>query len=73
MLETGVRPERPQERLLERVVGVVPSEEPPELREHRAFLLLVEPLEGGHAHGLHHSYKRRHAVRIAGASQRCER
>jgi hypothetical protein len=53
-----VRAESSQERLLKRVVGRVAPEHPPEVREHRALLLLVEAFERRDGHGFHHSYKR---------------
>jgi hypothetical protein len=65
VLELRIRTKRPQERLLERVVRLVAAEQPAQLREHGPFLLLVEPLEGGNAHGFHHPMKR-------GAARICE-
>ena len=44
--------------LLERVVGRVTPEHPPELSQNDVLLLLVEPFERWNAHRLHHPYKR---------------
>ena len=46
----------------ETVVRSVAAKQPPQLGEHGPLLLLVEPLEGGNAHGFHHLYKRRRSA-----------
>ena len=54
VLEPAVGAERPQERLLERVLGPIGAEPTAEKPEHLAAVLLVEALERGDRHGLHH-------------------
>ena len=49
-----VAPERPEERLLERVLRGVASEQPDEVPEDLVAILGVEPLEGRNGHGVHH-------------------
>ena len=54
MLETAIGLERSQERLLEGVVGALATERPPEHPKHLGPVLLVEVLERGDRHALHH-------------------
>jgi hypothetical protein len=59
VLEAVVRPERAQERLLERVVRPLATDAPAEERQHLAGVLRVERLErGNRRHGDHHRVKR---------------
>jgi len=54
VIEAAVRAQRPQERLLECVLGSIRTEPAAEEAENVASVLLVEPLERGDRHGLHH-------------------
>ena len=54
VLEPAVGAERPQERLLERIVGPIGAEPTAEQAEYVAAMLLVEALERWYRHGLHH-------------------
>ena len=54
VLESSVGAERAEERLLERVLRVGPSELAAQEREDLPAVRLVEPLEGWNRHGLHH-------------------
>jgi hypothetical protein len=53
VLETAVRLQRPQKRLLERVVGPLAAEAAAEEAEHIGPVLLVEELEQRDRHDLH--------------------
>ena len=55
MSERGIAAEGPQERFLERVLGVGPPEKPGQVAEHLVAVLFVEALEGGQGHGVHHA------------------
>jgi hypothetical protein len=52
--EGPVGTKRPQERLLERILGAVGAESPPEESKHLAAVLVIEALERGNRHDLHH-------------------
>ena len=62
VLEPSVRAERAQEGLLERIVGAVDVEAPPEKAEHLASMLLVEQLERRDRHCFHHPRQTPRAV-----------
>ncbi len=55
MAERRVAAESPQERLLERVLGVGPPEKPGQVAEHLVSVLFVEALERRQGHGVHHA------------------
>ena len=57
MAKFGVGPQRPEERLLEGVLGALP-EQPPQVGENRVLVLPIERLEGRNAHRLHLLLKR---------------
>ena len=54
VLEPSVCAERPEERLLERVVGAVGAQTSAQKAEHLGAMLVVEAFERGDRHGLHH-------------------
>ena len=54
VVETTVRAERAQKRLLEGVVGAIDTQPSPEQSKNLDSMLLVEALERGDSHGLHH-------------------
>ena len=53
VLQPGVRPQRAQERLLERVLGPFAPEPAAQEREYLVPVRLVEPLERRNRHGIH--------------------
>ena len=57
MLEPWIRPQRAQERVLERVLGAVAAEPPAEEAQDLGAVLLVERLERGNR-GCHRYVKR---------------
>ena len=56
VLEAAIRPERTEERLLEGIVGSISPQPTSEQAEHLDAVLLVEPLERGDRHGVHHRH-----------------
>ena len=54
VVEPAVGAKRTQERLLERVLGSFCAEALAQQAEHVGAMLLVEALERGDRHGLHH-------------------
>ena len=54
MVESAIRAERAQERLLERVLGSVRAEPASQEPQNLGSMLLVEPLERRDRHGFHH-------------------
>ena len=64
MLERGVGAQRPEERLLERVLGALPSEAADEHAEDLVAVLVVEALEGRDHGCVHHRRKRRRAQKL---------
>jgi hypothetical protein len=54
VVEPSVGTQRAQERLLERIVGAIDAEPSTEQPKNLGPMLLVEALERGDRHGLHH-------------------
>ncbi len=54
VVETTVRAERAQKRLLEGVVGAIDAQPSTEQSKNLDSMLLVEALERGDRHGVHH-------------------
>jgi hypothetical protein len=54
VLEPAVRTQGTEKGLLERVLGSIRAESAAQEPEHVAPMLVVEPLERGDRHGLHH-------------------
>jgi ribokinase len=63
VLEPGIGPERPEKRLLEGVLGRLPTKQAHEVTEDLLVVVVVEPLEGRNRHSLHHLLKRSGRVR----------
>jgi ribokinase len=56
--QARIAAESAKERLLKRILRALASEQANEMREDCIAVVLVEPLEGRNAHGLHHAHQR---------------